>query len=266
MISNEKVILFDLDDTLILEKKSMDDALYSTCSFCSKFINIDPLSLKYTVKETARDLWHQLPTYQYCLKIGVSSWEGLWANFLGEAKETKELYEFKNYFQINSWKIALQKYGSNNDELAHILSNKLNIERRKRHVLFPDTLPCLKELKKHYKLGIITNGLSCLQMEKIEGCNLKQYFDNIIIAGEVGVAKPDSRIFYEALSKFKTEKKQAIMIGNSLETDILGAIDFGMNAILINRGNEEIRNNLYYEISSLDYLPYVLKSSTFNFF
>lgn len=263
MISNKKTIFFDLDDTLILEKKAMDDALYSTCLFCCKFICIDPSSLVYTVRETARDLWHQLPTYEYCLKIGVSSWEGLWANFLGNNKEIKKLYKFKKYYQINSWKMALQKHGVNSNELAHILSNKLNIERRKRHILFPDTLPCLKELKNYYRLGIITNGLSCLQMEKIEGGNLKQYFDNIIIAGDIGVGKPDPQIFYEAFNIFNIEKKQAVMIGNSFETDICGALNLGIHAILINRNNNKNGNSSYYEIDSLDCLPQILKKINF---
>lgn len=259
----KKVIFFDLDDTLILEKRAMDDALYSTCLYVYKYGYTDPSSLVSTVKETARELWHQLPTYNYCLQIGISSWEGLWAKFLGNREEVIKLNNYKNYYQINTWKLALQKHGIYSNEAPHMLSARLNEERRKRQVLFPDTLRCLKSLKEQYKLAIITNGLYCLQMEKIQSSNLSGYFDNIIISGELGYAKPKEQIFAEALIRCNVKKEQAIMVGDSIESDILGANNFGIKAIWINRLNRIINNNGLIEISSLDSLLSVLEYLNF---
>ena len=112
-----KAIIFDLDDTLVVEKASADAAILETCELVKTKYQIDPKLLFKTVKETCRTLWHQAPARQYCLDIGISSWEGLWAKFLGENGELKILREWAPKYRLNSWYGSLCKHGI--DDITH---------------------------------------------------------------------------------------------------------------------------------------------------
>jgi len=100
---------------------------------------------------------------------------------------------------------------------------------------FPKTTELLIYLKsKGYKLGVISNGITIKQWEKLIRLNLHHFFDEIITSEEVGFEKPDRRIFEKAIEKMNCKAKNSIMVGNEYKVDILGAIDAGMSAILVN--------------------------------
>jgi len=236
-MKNDWVLLFDLDDTLLIEEESAFNAILAAANILLDY-DVDPVRFANTVKEKAREIWRGLPTYQYCSSIGISSWEGLWANFTGKNNNQKKLKELKEYYHFNSWNNALKKYGINSSELAKKLSIKFNEERRKRHILFPEAGRVLDKLSNNYRMGLITNGTPDLQWEKINDSNIKKYFEKIIISGEVDVRKPKKEIFEYAFNYFKEPKKNYIMIGNSLKSDISGALNAGIKSIWINRNNE----------------------------
>ncbi|MCL2115838.1 MAG: TIGR02253 family HAD-type hydrolase [Methanobrevibacter sp.] len=100
---------------------------------------------------------------------------------------------------------------------------------------FPKTEHILIYLKsKGYRLGVISNGLTIKQWEKLIRLNLHHFFDEIITSEEVGYDKPDKCIFEEAIDKMNCKAEKSIMVGNKYEVDILGAINAGMSAILVN--------------------------------
>lgn len=112
-------------------------------------------------------------------------------------------------------------------------------ERRARHIVFPDVEGNLANLKRVYQLALVTNGAPDLQREKIRGANLAQYFDTILISGEVGVGKPDCRIFRMALDALAASPSETVMVGDSLTRDILGAQQAGLKGMWLNRqGND----------------------------
>jgi len=74
-----------------------------------------------------------------------------------------------------------------------------------------------------------------IQRGKIEGAGLGGYFDSITISGEVGVGKPDARIFETALDALAVHPGTALMVGNSLKRDIAGAQGAGVRAIWLDR-------------------------------
>jgi putative hydrolase of the HAD superfamily len=80
-------------------------------------------------------------------------------------------------------------------------------------------------------LHIITNGFEEIQSKKMINSKLYPYFEQIITSESVGVKKPDSRVFNFALKVSKATKENSIMIGDSLEADIHGALSIGMQAI-----------------------------------
>lgn len=102
--------------------------------------------------------------------------------------------------------------------------------------LFPDTIECLKKLHRHYKIGIIANQ-SLGSKERLEKFGILKYINLIIASAEEGVAKPDKRIFEIALERAKCKPKEAAMVGDRLDNDIVPANEIGMYTIWIKQGN-----------------------------
>lgn len=117
--------------------------------------------------------------------------------------------------------------------------------------LFKGAFEILDYLKKKYKLHIITNGFDEVQSKKMESSNILKYFDVIVTSESVGVKKPNPNIFQYALKKAGAKKENSIMIGDSIEADIQGAINIGMKAIHCNFENEEMNHKNFKSILSL---------------
>ncbi len=109
--------------------------------------------------------------------------------------------------------------------------------------LFDGTHRLLKHLKNDYTLHIITNGFELVQHHKIKNSGLGTYFDQVFTAEKVGFKKPHPQIFKEALKQTATSATAALMIGDSLEADILGALDNGMQAIHFNSHQEDLHDH-----------------------
>jgi putative hydrolase of the HAD superfamily len=187
------------------------------------------------VRAQARELWRTSPTSGYCARIGISSTEGLWCRFEGDSPITQELRRWTAVYRAAAWASALAAHGLSDGDLAESLAERFATERRARHRIFPDVVPALSGLRKHYQLGLITNGASCLQWEKIDRSGLRQFFDVIVVSGDLGAGKPDSAIFRHALSRFAGPLSDAVMLGDSIASDIDGAQSVGLRTIWVNR-------------------------------
>ena len=110
--------------------------------------------------------------------------------------------------------------------------------------LFEGTLELLEYLKPDYKLHIITNGFTEGQTKKMKNSGLQPYFSTITDAETVGVKKPNPTIFNYALNTAGATLNNSIMVGDSYEADILGAIDMGLDAIFFNPIKQENINNV----------------------
>ncbi|BDZ70927.1 TIGR02253 family HAD-type hydrolase [Methanobacterium petrolearium] len=101
--------------------------------------------------------------------------------------------------------------------------------------LFPDTMSTLIYLKKNnYQLGVISNGLTIKQWEKLIRLGLYHFFDDVVTSQEAESEKPDPKIFQLALDRMGCQANKSVMVGNKFSEDILGAINAGMSAILVN--------------------------------
>lgn len=124
--------------------------------------------------------------------------------------------------------------------------------------LFPDAHETLGYLKTKYTLHLISNGFSESQDIKIRGSKIGRYFRHIIISELVGVNKPDKAIFDYALKLAGTTKEESLMIGDSLEADVRGALDFGMDAIYFNPAGLDKPADVPLEIRHLKELTTIL--------
>ncbi|KZC06443.1 PREDICTED: N-acylneuraminate-9-phosphatase [Dufourea novaeangliae] len=85
----------------------------------------------------------------------------------------------------------------------------------------------LKQLRIKYFLGLITNGPSNAQWEKIRKLSLEQYFHVILVSGDLPCEKPEREIFKKACRFLNIKPEKCLMVGDKLETDILGGIKAG---------------------------------------
>jgi 2-haloacid dehalogenase len=107
-------------------------------------------------------------------------------------------------------------------------------------VLEPNADRMLASLGGRFKLGIVTNGLRGIQKRRIEGAGFGSVFGSIAISGELGVEKPDSRIFLLCLDDLDARPTRALFVGDSLALDFAGAETIGMDFCYYNPRGEKI--------------------------
>lgn len=117
--------------------------------------------------------------------------------------------------------------------------------------LFEHTFEVLDYLKPKYQLHIITNGFEEIQTKKMQSSNIHHYFDKIITSESVGVKKPNPKVFEHAIQVANARIENSIMIGDSVEADIEGALQVGMKAIHCNFEGEQIVPKNFKSITSL---------------
>jgi putative hydrolase of the HAD superfamily len=124
------------------------------------------------------------------------------------------------------------------DSLIHqIAEDYISILPDNNH-LFDGTIELLNYLNPKYHLHIITNGFANVQYKKIANSKIDTYFKTITNSEMAGVKKPNPIIFQYALDLAQAKKENSIMIGDSLEADVQGAIDFGIEALFFNPNKE----------------------------
>jgi len=143
------------------------------------------------------------------------------------------------------------------DELIEILAIQYIEVLPDNNILFEGAHEILTHLNDKYQLHIITNGFSEVQYKKIENSGLSSYFDKIITSEDVGVKKPNPRIFQFALEMANAKSGESIMIGDNWEADIMGAIDNGIDAIYFNYHKKNVAENIKSVHQLLDIKQYL---------
>jgi len=110
--------------------------------------------------------------------------------------------------------------------------------------LFPGAIELLEYLQPNYTLHIITNGFKEVQHGKLNQSNIDHFFQTVTNSEMVGVKKPNPKIFNHALQLAKATKAESLMIGDNLEADVMGAINFGIEAICFNYHKEILASNI----------------------
>lgn len=185
-------------------------------------------------EETLHELYHahSLPAMGVsCVNTFISTYvvnnHALWESYhRGEIN--------KEHLRATRFKKTFSDLGVDAGDLCNVFEDEyLRICPTKTN-LFPEVHEVLAYLQERYRLNLISNGFQEATRSKVLVCDLEKYFDNIIISELVGVNKPDPLIYQHALALAGCDKEQCIMIGDSLEADVKGAQDFGMDAIYFN--------------------------------
>ncbi len=202
------LVLFDLDDTLIDFKGSEKWALKTTCE-------------RQKLSHPFDDYY---PVYH---NINRKLWSSYEQGHL--KKEQLRSDRFRLLCEHFSWTADFETMA--NDYL----------ETLNTHVeLLPEAHLVCEALSKHFDLGVVTNGFAKVQKERFAKSGLSQFFKFVIISEEQGYPKPDQRIFIDAVKKLPgKEPSQTLMVGDRIETDILGAQRAGLQSCWLNLNKGE---------------------------
>lgn len=249
-----KAIIFDLDDTLLWDKKSVATAFRKTCNRAAQSYDVDVEKLEEAVRAEAREIYATYETYDHTVNIGINPFEGLWGTFDDEGEGFQKMKEIVPTYRKDAWTGGLKRLGIGDEKLGAELAELFPVERKKCPFIYEETFEVLDELKEKYQLVLLTNGSPSLQNTKLTITpELVPYFSNIIISGSFGKGKPDASLFEFVLTETGLQADEAIMVGDNLMTDILGSSRVGMKSVWINRENMEPSKEVQptYEIKCL---------------
>jgi putative hydrolase of the HAD superfamily len=225
-----EIIIFDADETLFDFKKSERQALKNAM-----------LDLNIDYDEN------------YHLKIYSDINTAIWKQF-EEGLITQEKLKVERFKRLSEkLDIQFDEFEFANSYMEHLANASF---------LFEDSISLVKSLSKDYKLIMVTNGLKYVQDNRIRKSEIADFFENIIISEEVGVSKPNAKIFEIAIKNTKyTDKSKILMVGDSLSSDIQGGINFHIDTCWYNPKKLINKTKLTptYEISNLLELKNILK-------
>jgi len=139
------------------------------------------------------------------------------------------------------WAAALRAVAIDDPQLAERCGADYNDYRRAYLTLWPGALDLLASLRRRgCKLAMITNGMAETHREKIALLRLEHAFDEIFIADEVGLVKPDVRLFRLAAERLGVVPERCAMVGDRYERDIRGAHEAGMFTVWMNVRHEAV--------------------------
>ena len=167
----------------------------------------------------------------------------LWDKY-GKDLVTKEYLSFDRFFfplmhgskAIQNSEFKIQ----NSSALAEQLSEDFLNMTTARFSLLEGAEELVRYLAKKYPLTVVTNGFVEVQYEKFDKSGLRDCFAHIVLSEEVGCQKPNPRIFEEALRMNGLQAEDVVMIGDSWNSDIQGAINAGIDQIWIRKSKDPL--------------------------
>lgn len=163
-------------------------------------------------------------------------------------QKNDQLWHRYNLGEIDKFEIRNHRFGyifnavKNKDiNLAQELSNQFIIECPRKKALMPNARKVLDKLSKDFELGIITNGFDETQHTKLKYSNIDHYFKWVVTSESSGYRKPARGIFDFTLDFSEGTQGDMVVIGDNLQTDILGANNAGWKSVWYNPQKESIR-------------------------
>jgi putative hydrolase of the HAD superfamily len=123
-------------------------------------------------------------------------------------------------------------------------------------------VPLVKESSRRFKVGVVSNGLPDVQYRKLDTLGLRDVFTCIVLSEEIGIRKPDPRIFHRAADLLQVQPSECLYVGDSYDSDIVGAKAAGMSTCWLSRNASYPENTIIhtdYVVSHLEELNRILK-------
>lgn len=231
-----KALLFDLDDTL-----------------WATFDN-NKTSLHKLYDEEGWGAYYK--TFADYFDVYYPHQEQLWDDY-------RKGYISKEQLMLDRLRYPLQGRVAWSDQQVMHLNHRFIEYVQQETALIPHALEVLTELHRDYIICIVSNGFGETQYGKINGSGLAPHIDEVVLVDHVGVPKPDPAFFDYALKAIDCSRQEAIIIGDSWPSDIVGAFNCDMDAVWYNLWQApmpeyDADRHLVYEIRDLRALPKLL--------
>jgi len=125
-------------------------------------------------------------------------------------------------------------------------------------------VPLVKELSRRFIVGVVSNGLPDVQYRKLEAIGLQQVLSCIVLSEEIGIRKPDPRIFHHAARLLQLQPSECLYVGDSYTSDVVAAKTSGMLACWLKYGQSVTPDECVkadFVVSSLKQLGEILRES-----
>lgn len=221
------------------------------------FLDLDDTILDFKLAEynalrlTLREFGIE-PTDQICSRYSqINQWH--W-----EALERGELT--RPQVMVGRFETLFRELGVEGDAAA--CSRRYMENLGEGHDFLPGALEAVESLSKKYKLYAATNGTKTVQTKRIEQAGLWKYFQNVFISQDIGIEKPAIEFFEKCFAQIPGfDPKKAMIVGDSLTSDIQGGINSGMTTCWVNpKGKVATTVKPDYEIQSLSQLESLLET------
>ncbi len=225
-----KFVFLDLDDTLLDFREAEKSALSTALTH----FGISP-------EKNILDRYHE---------INKAQWERLERGEL-----TREQVKTERY------RILFSELGIDISpaEFTHYYESRLGVG----HWFIDGAEELLEALYGKYSLFLASNGAQRVQNSRLDSAGIKKYFDKVFISEQIGCNKPDKGFFDKCFAKITHfDKSQAVIIGDSLTSDIKGGKNAGIKTIWFNQSCCENRTDTTpdFEVSALSQIPDLLKN------
>lgn len=209
MSKNPKAIIFDMDDTILAWDAVSEQVWQDVCGRFAPVVGREAEQLYAAIDE-------------------MRKW------YAGDPERHRYMRLNLIQYRREIVSMVFERLGVAVPELAIMLADAYSVQRVTAMYALPGALDALQRFKNSgMHLGLITNGTSESQREKIERFGLAPFFNHILVEEEFGTGKPDARVFLHALDKLAVTPAEAWMVGDDLERDIGGAQAVGISGIWV---------------------------------
>lgn len=233
-----RAVFFDLDDTLMEEEAPLVAAYRAACAPVEKRHGIPVDEFFAKARVLGREAFRTAPAIDYLRAIDAGSSDLLSADYDAGAPHADAMAEWLEWYRRGFFRNGLNAFGIDDDALADELLERYIANRHAHHRIYPETVEVLDALVDRFPLVLVTNGPGLHQRAKVDAAGFGSYFKGIVVSGEVGISKPDARMFDAALDAADVRPEDAFMVGNNLPRDIGGAQARGIPGVWINRVGE----------------------------
>ena len=193
---NKKVIIFDLDNTIIDRQRAFKEMLQV------KLLEALPEDKKQLIDAAVQDMmeWDKCGMVERNITFGM----------------------FCEKYDVTSTtpKELCEEWSKNSGKVVY---------------LFDDVIETLEYLHKKYRLALLTNGNSSSQRRKLQSTGIESYFEYTIVSSELGIAKPNPAPFLHVASTMHVNVEDCLYIGDNYNIDVIGSKNAHMDCIYVNR-------------------------------
>jgi len=221
-------LFLDLDDTILDFHKAERIAISKTI----REFGVEPT-------EKILDLYH-----------GINKWH--WEQLeLGKLTRAEVL--------VNRFGVLFKKLGKDVDAPKCAKTYEHNLSQG--HWFLPGAEEAVDALSKKYRLFLASNGTAVVQKGRMTSANLYRFFETVFVSQEIGHNKPSKEYFEACFSRIPGfDKEKAMIVGDSLSSDIKGGINAGIRTVWVNPGHKDCGDTKPdYEIEALSQLEALLE-------